>query len=568
MKIRRALVSVHDKTGVVELAKGLAGLGIEIVSTGGTASLLRASGITVRDVSDVTGFPEMMDGRVKTLHPKIHGGILARRDAPEHLAALERHGIPPIDLVVVALYPFEQTVAKPGVTAAEAIEQIDVGGPTMIRAAAKNHAAVAVVTAPSQYGAVLDELTRTGGALSGATRDRLAREAFARTAEYDAAIARWLSGVAGANEPQARPPAAGTSEPQARPTAAEASEPAARSTREQGGLGGFASNPPSSIEFPVALTLRAERALSLKYGENPHQAAAFYQIAGAPAIGLAAMKQLHGPELGYNNLLDFSAALALLLEFDEPAAVVIKHTNPCGAAVAASVGAAMERAKASDPVSIYGGIVGVNRTLDRAVVQALAGIFVEILFAPAYAPDALDELSRTKKKCRVFEVPCDRHTLPERLPDYRSVLGGILAQHVDQADLDPAALKVVSRRAPTEAEMRALRFAWRVAKHAKSNAIVLTTAEQVIGVGAGQMNRVDAARLAVMRAREVGLRTEATVCASDAFFPFRDGLDVVAEAGATAVIQPGGSVRDEDVIAAADERDMAMIFTGFRHFRH
>ena len=568
MKIRRALVSVHDKTGVVELAKGLAGLGIEIVSTGGTASLLRASGITVRDVSDVTGFPEMMDGRVKTLHPKIHGGILARRDAPEHLAALERHGIPPIDLVVVALYPFEQTVAKPGVTAAEAIEQIDVGGPTMIRAAAKNHAAVAVVTAPSQYGAVLDELTRTGGALSGATRDRLAREAFARTAEYDAAIARWLSGVAGANEPQARPPAAGTSEPQARPTAAEASEPAARSTRERGGLGGFASNPPSSIEFPVALTLRAERALSLKYGENPHQAAAFYQIAGAPAIGLAAMKQLHGPELGYNNLLDFSAALALLLEFDEPAAVVIKHTNPCGAAVAASVGAAMERAKASDPVSIYGGIVGVNRTLDRAVVQALAGIFVEILFAPAYAPDALDELSRTKKKCRVFEVPCDRHTLPERLPDYRSVLGGILAQHVDQVDLDPAALKVVSRRAPTEAEMRALRFAWRVAKHAKSNAIVLTTAEQVIGVGAGQMNRVDAARLAVMRAREVGLRTEATVCASDAFFPFRDGLDVVAEAGATAVIQPGGSVRDEDVIAAADERDMAMIFTGLRHFRH
>ena len=568
MKIRRALVSVHDKTGVVELAKGLAGLGIEIVSTGGTASLLRASGIAVRDVSDVTGFPEMMDGRVKTLHPKIHGGILARRDAPEHLAALERHGIPPIDLVVVALYPFEQTVAKPGVTAAEAIEQIDVGGPTMIRAAAKNHAAVAVVTAPSQYGAVLDELTRTGGALSGATRDRLAREAFARTAEYDAAIARWLSGVAGANEPQARPTAAGTSEPQARPTAAEASEPAARSTREQGGLGGFASNPPSSIEFPVALTLRAERALSLKYGENPHQAAAFYQIAGAPAIGLAAMKQLHGPELGYNNLLDFSAALALLLEFDEPAAVVIKHTNPCGAAVAASVGAAMERAKASDPVSIYGGIVGVNRTLDRAVVQALAGIFVEILFAPAYAPDALDELSRTKKKCRVFEVPCDRHTLPERLPDYRSVLGGILAQHVDQADLDPATLKVVSRRAPTEAEMRALRFAWRVAKHAKSNAIVLTTAEQVIGVGAGQMNRVDAARLAVMRAREVGLRTEATVCASDAFFPFRDGLDVVAEAGATAVIQPGGSVRDEDVIAAADERDMAMIFTGLRHFRH
>jgi phosphoribosylaminoimidazolecarboxamide formyltransferase/IMP cyclohydrolase len=565
MKIRRALVSVHDKTGVVELAKGLVGLGIEIVSTGGTATLLRASGIAVRDVSDVTGFPEMMDGRVKTLHPKIHGAILARRDAPEHLAALERHGIAPIDLVVVALYPFEQTVAKPGVTAAEAIEQIDVGGPTMIRAAAKNHADVAVVTAPSQYAAVLDELTRTGGSLSDATRERLAREAFARTADYDAAIARWLSTAAGASEPQARSPR----EPGGMGgVAAEASEPQARSPREQGGMGGTVSVPPIYIDFPVALTLRAERAQPLKYGENPHQAAAFYRIAGESPIGLAAMKQLHGPELGYNNLLDFSAALALLLEFDEPAAVVIKHTNPCGAALGASVGAAIERAKASDPVSIYGGIVGVNRTLDRAVVQALAGIFVEILFAPAYAPDALDELSRTKKKCRVFEVPCDRRTLPGRLSEYRSVLGGILAQHVDQADLDPAALKVVSRRAPTDAEMRALRFAWRVAKHAKSNAIVLTTAEQVIGVGAGQMNRVDAARLAVMRAREVGLRTEGTVAASDAFFPFRDGFDVIAEAGATAVIQPGGSVRDADVIAAADERDMAMIFTGLRHFRH
>jgi phosphoribosylaminoimidazolecarboxamide formyltransferase / IMP cyclohydrolase len=526
MKIRRALVSVHDKTGVVELAKGLAGIGVEILSTGGTARLLRESGVPVRDVAEVTGFPEMMDGRVKTLHPKIHGGILARRDVPEHLAALERHGIPPIDLVVVALYPFEQTVAKAGVTAAEAIEQIDVGGPAMIRAAAKNHAGVAVVTDPAQYGAVLDELKRNGGALSDATRRRLAQEAFRRTAQYDAAIAAWLRS---AEAPQA---------------------------------------PKAPEEFPHPLRLEAERALLLKYGENPHQAAAFYRIAGAPSIGLAAMKPLHGPELGYNNLLDFSAALALLLEFDDPAAVVIKHTNPCGAAVASSVGVAMERAKASDPVSIYGGIVGVNRTLDMAVVRALAGIFVEILFAPAYAADALEELQRTKKKCRVFEVPCDRRALPGRLPEYRSVLGGLLAQSLDQADLDPDALKVVSKRAPTEAELRALRFAWRVGKHAKSNAIVLTTSEQVIGVGAGQMNRVDAARLAVMRAREVGLRTEGTVCASDAFFPFRDGLDVVAAAGATAVIQPGGSVRDEDVIAAADAHGMAMLFTGLRHFRH
>ena len=526
MKVRRALISVHDKTGIVELAQALAALGVEILSTGGTAKLLRESGVPVRDVADVTGFPEMLDGRVKTLHPKIHGGILARRDVPEHLAALERHGIAPIDLVVVALYPFEQTVARPGVTPAEVIEQIDVGGPTMIRAAAKNHGAVAVVTDPSQYGPVLDELKRTGGAISDATRERLAQEAFRRTAQYDAAIAAWLRTA------QA-------------PTAAKEPD-----------------------QFPHPLRLEAERALLLKYGENPHQSAAFYRIAGAPGIGLAAMKQRHGPELGYNNLLDFSAALSLLLEFDEPAAVVIKHTNPCGAALGPSVGVAMERAKASDPVSIYGGIVGVNRSLDMTVVQALAGIFVEILFAPAYAPEALEELQRTKKKCRVFEVPCDRRALPARLAEYRSVLGGLLAQSVDQADLDPNALKVVSKRAPTEAEMRALRFAWRVGKHAKSNAIVLTTAEQVIGVGAGQMNRVDSARLAVMRAREVGLTTHGTVCASDAFFPFRDGLDVVAEAGATAVIQPGGSLRDEEVIAAADAQGMAMLFTGLRHFRH
>jgi phosphoribosylaminoimidazolecarboxamide formyltransferase/IMP cyclohydrolase len=412
------------------------------------------------------------------------------------------------------------------VTLPEAIEQIDVGGPTMIRAAAKNHAAVAVVTDPSQYAAVLGELRENGGSLSDATRFRLAQEAFRRTAQYDAAIAAWLSSE-GASRAGAR-----------------------------------------GADFPSRLQLDAELAASLKYGENPHQSAAFYRLAGGPSIGLAAMKQLHGPELGYNNLLDFSAALGLLLEFDDPAAVVIKHTNPCGAALGPSVGVAMDKAKASDPVSIYGGIVGVNRTLDMAVVRALAGIFVEILFAPAYAPDALAELQRTKKKCRVFEVPCDRRAVPARLPEYRSVLGGLLAQSTDQLDLDPGALKVVTRRAPTEAEARALRFAWRVGKHAKSNAIVLTSADQVIGVGAGQMNRVDSARLAVMRAREVGLATEGTVCASDAFFPFRDGLDVVAKAGATAVIQPGGSLRDEDVIAAADEHGMAMLFTGLRHFRH
>jgi phosphoribosylaminoimidazolecarboxamide formyltransferase/IMP cyclohydrolase len=520
MKVRRAIVSVHDKTGVVDLGRRLAALGVEILSTGGTASLLRTEGVPVRDVADVTGFPEMMDGRVKTLHPKIHGGILARRDVPSQLEALERHGIPPIDLVVVALYPFEATIARPGVSRAEAIEQIDIGGPTMIRAAAKNQDAVAVVTDPSQYAGVLAELEAGGGALSRQTCERLAAEAFRRTARYDAAIASYLAGDAPRDE------------------------------------------------YPDALSLSGPKALSLKYGENPHQTAAFYHFGGRAPIGLAAMKPLGGPELGYNNLLDFSAALGLLMELEEPAAVVIKHTNPCGAALGRSVGDAMEKAKACDPVSIYGGIVGVNRTLDMAVVKALAGIFVEILFAPSFAPDALDELLRTKKRCRIFEVPCDRRTLPARLPEYRSVLGGMLVQSTDLDDLDEGALKVVSKRAPTAEEMRALRFAWRVGKHAKSNAIVLTSADQVIGVGAGQMNRVDSARLAVMRARAMGLETRGSVCASDAFFPFRDGLDVVAEAGATAVMHPGGSLRDEEVIAAADAHGMAMVLTGMRHFRH
>ena len=520
MKIHRALVSVHDKTGLVDLGRALAALGVEIVSTGGTARLLRESGVAVRDVSDVTGFPEMMDGRVKTLHPKVHGGILARRDLPAHQAALEEHGIPPIDLVVVTLYPFEATVARPGVTLAEAIEQIDVGGPTMIRAAAKNHASVAVVTDPSQYQPVLDELRATGGVLGDDTRSRLAREAFHRTAAYDAAIASYLSARPGDGAPDA---------------------------------------------FPATLRLEGHRAMALRYGENPHQSAAFYRLRGTAPFGLGAMRQLHGPELGYNNLLDLSEALSLLLEFAEPAAVAIKHTNPCGVAVGPTVGAAMAKAKASDPVSIYGGIVGVNRELDLAVVAELAGIFVEILFAPAFASDALEELKRTKKKCRVLEVPT---AVPSGALEYRTVLGGLLAQSTDSVDLDPSALTTVSKRAPTADELQALRFAWKVAKHTKSNAIVLAGRDQVVGVGAGQMNRLDSARLAVMRAGEVGLATRGTVCASDAFFPFRDALDVVAKAGATAVIHPGGSLRDDEVIAAADEHAMAMVTSGIRHFRH
>ena len=526
-RIRRALISVHDKTGVVDFAKGLAALGVEILSTGGTANLLRGSGVAVVDVAQVTGFPEMLDGRVKTLHPKVHGGILARRERPEHVAALEAHGIGPIDLVAVTLYPFEQTVARAGVTLEEAIENIDIGGPSMIRGAAKNHDSVIVITDTGQYMPVLDELRRSQGTVAAETRYRLAFEAFRRTAQYDAAIATYL--------------------------------------REPGEAGDGTS--PAGVRFPARLTIEASLVQGLRYGENPHQAAAFYRPAGG-SWGLASAAQLHGPELGYNNLLDWSAALALLLEFEDPAAVVIKHTNPCGVALGRSVSEAVRRAKACDPVSIYGGIVGVNRRLDLEAVKELSGILLEVLFAPEFEPDALEELRMTKKKCRVFQLPCTRAAYAPGLSEHRSVLGGLLVQDADQTDLDPSALSVVSRRPPTVAEMAALRFAWRVAKHAKSNAIVLSTAEQVVGVGAGQMNRVDSARIAVMRARELGLETAGTVCASDAFFPFRDGLDVVARAGATAVLHPGGSLRDAEVIAAADEHGMAMVTCGVRHFKH
>jgi phosphoribosylaminoimidazolecarboxamide formyltransferase/IMP cyclohydrolase len=512
---------VHDKTGVVEFARGLDALGAEILSTGGTAKLLRESGVPVVDVAEVTGFPEMLDGRVKTLHPGVHGGILARRELPEHVAALERHGIRPIDLVAVTLYPFERTVARPGVSLEEAIENIDIGGPSMIRGAAKNHAYVAVITDPGQYGPVLEELRQGGGALADATRFRLAAEAFRRTAQYDAAIAAYLR------------------------------EPAAA----------------AAAGFPERLPVDGALGQTLRYGENPHQAAAFYRPTG-DALGLSAATQLHGPELSYNNLLDWSAALGLLLEFEGPAAVVIKHTNPCGVALGQTVGEAARKAKACDPVSIYGGIVGLNRTVDLEVVKELSGILLEILFAPAYEPDALEEIRRTKKKCRVFQLPCARAAYPARMREVRSVWGGVLLQEADLTDLDPASLRIVSKRPPTEAELRGLRFGWRVAKHAKSNAIVLATGDQVVGVGAGQMNRVDSARIAVMRARELGLETTGSVCASDAFFPFRDGLDVVAKAGVTAVIHPGGSVRDEEVVAAADEHGMAMVVCGIRHFKH
>ena len=528
--IRRALLSVSDKTGLVDLARGLAELGVELLSTGGTARALVEAGLTVREVADVTGFPEMLDGRVKTLHPAIHGGILARRDLPAHDEALARHGFGPIDLVAVNLYPFEATVARAGVGFDEAIEQIDVGGPAMIRAAAKNHAGVVVLVDPIQYAPILAELRRSGGAVAADTRRRLALEAFRRTAQYDAAIASWL-----------RAP-----DPPVAPVAGEA------------------------LRFPPVIQLGAERVTALRYGENPHQRAAFYRplgsLLGAGALG--ALRQLHGPELSYNNLLDLAGARGLLLEFAEPAAVVVKHTNPCGAAVGSDVVAAFDRARASDPVSIYGGIVGVNRPVDRRLVEALAGILLEILFAPGFEPDALDELRRTKKKLRVLEVPVGQPAADALPLELRSVPGGLLVQESDLVEDDLDAACVASHRQPTAAEWRALRFAWKVVKHAKSNAIVLTSEDQVLGVGAGQMSRVDASRLAVMRAREHGHKLAGVVVASDAFFPFRDGLDVVAEAGATAAIHPGGSIRDDEIVAAANEHGMAMVTTGIRHFKH
>jgi len=533
--VRRALISVHDKTGVVDFARGLADLGVEILSTGGTAKLLRESGVPVVDVAQVTGFPEMLDGRVKTLHPKVHGGILARRDRPEHMVALEAHGIGRIDLVAVTLYPFEATVAAPGVTLDEAVENIDIGGPSMIRGAAKNHASVAVITDTGQYAPVLEELRAHQGGLSPETRYRLAFEAFRRTAQYDAAIAAYLR------------------------------EPGATGRRAEGA--GAAEG-----RFPQRLHLEGSLVQGLRYGENPHQGAAFYRLADH-GFGLSAAAQHHGPELGYNNLLDWSAALGLLLEFDEPAAVVIKHTNPCGTALGATVGEAIARAKACDPVSIYGGIVAVNTTLDAKTAEDLAKRFLEVVIAPDATEEALAVLAR-RQNVRVL--------LAGTLPDpssagmtLKSVGGGYLLQTRDIGHVKKSDLKVVTKRAPTPKEIEDMLFAFTVCKHVKSNAIVYAKDGATVGVGAGQMNRRDSSRIAAIRAAEAGVLAGlkespavGSVVASDAFFPFADGLLAAAEAGATAVIQPGGSLRDKEVIEAADGKGLAMVFTGMRHFRH
>ncbi len=508
MRIQRALLSVYDKSGLVDLARVLVEHGVEIIASGGTARALAAAGLPCTPVEDVTSYPEMLGGRVKTLHPAIHGGILARR-TPEHLADLARHGLRPIDLVVCNLYPFVATVARPGISEAEAIEEIDIGGVTLLRAAAKNYESVTVVVDPADYVTVGTHLAAERSVPIDMRR-ALALKAFRHTASYDAAIAGYLGRQVEGDE-----------------------------------------------AFPAVLTLTADLVQTLRYGENPHQQAGFYRWQGSPAV----LCQRSGEkEMSYNNYLDLDAAWAMAQEFTAPTVAIIKHTNPCGLASADSLAEAFRLALAADPVSAYGSVIAVNQTLDLATVEAIGALFVEVLAAPAYAGDALQALKR-KKNLRVLEVKRDA-TQPWGL---RSVHGGLLVQTLDDIREDPTTWQVVTQRAPAEAERQALVFAWKVAKHVKSNAIVFTTANEVVGVGAGQMSRVDSVHLA---ARKAGARARGAVVGSDAFFPFPDGVEVAAAAGCTAVVQPGGSMRDADVIAAADRLGLAMCFTGVRHFRH
>jgi phosphoribosylaminoimidazolecarboxamide formyltransferase / IMP cyclohydrolase len=519
-RIQRALLSVTDKTGLVTFAKQLTELGVELVSTGGTARAMRDAGLKVRDISDLTGFPEMLDGRVKTLHPKVHGGILHVRSNPQHRAAVAEHGIEPIDMVVVNLYAFEQTARRPGAAFGDLIENIDIGGPSMVRSAAKNFEDVAVLTSSADYEAVAAELKANHGALSLETRWRLAKQAFATTAGYDSAIASALADIASPPQHEA---------------AVE-----------------FAGN-----LFPQTLRLDYSRTMDLRYGENPHQKAALY--GDGTGLGIAGARQLQGKELSYNNLVDLDACWELVQEFEEPAVAIIKHTNPCGAAVATSITEAYRKALATDPVSAYGSVIGINREVDGEAAQEIAQLFVEAIAAPSFSEEAKERF-RTKKNLRLLEV-CDAR--PSRV--LKQVSGGLLAQEADRGHVAARELKTATKREPTPDELKALLFAWRVAKHVKSNAIVYARDGQTLGIGAGQMSRVDAAKFGAMKAT---LPLAKSVAASDAFFPFPDGLEVAATAGATAVIQPGGSVRDADVIEKADELGLAMVFTGMRHFRH
>jgi phosphoribosylaminoimidazolecarboxamide formyltransferase/IMP cyclohydrolase len=530
--IRRALLSVTDKTGLLEFAQALASHGIELVSTGGTARALREAGLEIRDISDLTGFPEMLDGRVKTLHPKVHGGILHMRENAEHLASIEAHAIQPIDMVVVNLYAFEKTAGKAGVAFSDVIENIDIGGPSMVRSAAKNFEDVAIVTSVADYARIAEELAANSGALGRATRWRLAKAAFAVTAAYDAGIASTLESIA---EP------------------ASHGEPAV--------FDGDA--------MPSAIRVIDRLKTVLRYGENPHQKAALY-VDGSGS-GVASARQLQGKELSYNNLVDLDACWELVNEFnaaEDAAVAIIKHTNPCGAATGATVLEAYRRALEADPVSAFGSVIGINRGVDGEAAEEIAKLFVEAIIAPSFTADALSRFA-AKRNLRLLEISPSRPAAGKVARTLKQVSGGFLMQDADRAEIAQPELRVVTERTPTAAEMRALRFAWSVCKHVKSNAIVYARFDaghgQTVGIGAGQMSRVDAARFGAMKAV---LPLAGTVVASDAFFPFPDGLETVAAAGATAVIQPGGSVRDAEVIDAANRLGVAMVFTGIRHFRH
>ena len=510
--IRRALISVSDKRGLTEFAKALSAMNVEIISTGGTCATLKGEGIAVRSVSDVTGFPEILDDRVKTLHPKIHAGLLAVADNAEHMKQLEELNIEPIDMVVVNLYPFEQTIAKAGVTLDDAIEQIDIGGPTMLRSAAKNFKHKAVIVNPDRYDSIIAEMRANNCAITETTCFNLAREVFCHTTAYDSVIAGYLDGI-------------GTTTP----------------------------------IFPDVYHLALRKEQELRYGENPHQTAALYGSFSK------IFEHLHGKELSYNNIVDIAAAAQLVAEFDEPTVAIIKHTNPCGVGSAPNIAEAYAKAFATDTKSAFGGIVAMNRELDMAAAEMINEIFTEVIVAPAYADGVLGFLKK-KKDRRLIHCRGDLRTLQS--PDIKSVPGGLIMQSPDRARVQPENLKVVTKRKPRPDELRAMLFGWRVAKHVKSNAIVYALADRTIGVGAGQMSRIDSARVASWKANEMGLSVRGTAVASDAFFPFADGLLEAINAGSTCVIQPGGSVRDEEVIAAADKHEVAMVLTGIRHFKH
>ncbi|HLL13588.1 MAG TPA: bifunctional phosphoribosylaminoimidazolecarboxamide formyltransferase/IMP cyclohydrolase [Pyrinomonadaceae bacterium] len=561
--IRRALLSVSDKTGLVEFARALTGFGVELLSTGGTAKDLRAAGIAVRDVSEVTNFPEMLDGRVKTLHPRIHGGLLAVRDDAGHMSALAEQGIEPIDMVVINLYPFEQTIARAGTTLADAVEQIDIGGPAMVRSAAKNYADVTVVTAPELYERILREMQEHNGALSLSTRGQLARLAFMRTAFYDSKVFSYLNSLAETAESEdwaIYPPIESIVD-----TVETYADVLAGAFAAAGDADEDAADTDS--EFDEYAELSLNKLSDLRYGENPHQSAALYEIEEEDAGGVAHAELLSGKEMSFNNYVDADAAWQLACDFAEPACAIIKHTNPAGVGLGASPAEAYRRALATDPVSAFGGIVAFNHEVDGEAARAVTEIFTEVVIAPGYDAAALTTL-RAKKNLRVLRAALpgvDEEAAAILNYDYKKISGGMLIQTRDLHRLTRDDLRVVSRRAPTVEEVDALIFAWTVCKHTKSNAIVYARAGQTVGVGAGQMSRVDSVRLGAMRAQ---LPVAGSVLASDAFFPFRDGVDEAARHGITALIQPGGSVRDDEIMAAADEHNLAMVFTGIRHFKH